>query len=57
MAICVLLIAVYYLLPNDVASLLKRYDPVFWLETIAILALGISWLTKGEAILKDEVKA
>ncbi len=24
--------------------------PVFWLETIALLAFGISWLTKGEGI-------
>ncbi len=34
---------------------LARLDPVFWLETIAILAFGLSWLTKGEAILRDEV--
>jgi hypothetical protein len=34
---------------------IKNLDPVFWLETAAVLAFGISWLTKGEAILKDEV--
>jgi hypothetical protein len=28
--------------------------PVFWLETAANLAFGISWIVKGEAILKDE---
>lgn len=27
--------------------------PEFWLETIALIAFGISWLTKGEMILKD----
>jgi len=27
---------------------------VFWPETIAILAFGIAWLTKGQAILKDK---
>jgi hypothetical protein len=28
-------------------------NPVFWLESLAIGAFGVSWLTKGEAILKD----
>ncbi|GAA2976195.1 DUF998 domain-containing protein [Actinokineospora diospyrosa] len=27
--------------------------PALWLESIAILAFGVSWLTKGEAILSD----
>jgi len=27
--------------------------PIFWLESLAILAFGISWFTKGEGILKD----
>src|SRR5713226_4435152 len=57
MAICILLIAIYFILPNEEASSLKGYDPAFWLETIAIEAFGISWLTKGEAILKDEVNS
>ena len=35
-------------------TFVQHLDPVFWLETITILAFGISWLTKGEAILKDE---
>ncbi len=30
-----------------------RYPIVFWLETVALLAFGFSWLTKGQAILKD----
>jgi hypothetical protein len=29
-------------------------SPLFWLESIAITAFGISWFVKGEAILKDE---
>ena len=29
-------------------------NPVFWLESLAIVAFGISWLTKGETILKDK---
>jgi len=35
---------------------MKVYNPLFWLETLAILAFGVSWIVKGEAILKDEVK-
>ena len=54
MAICILLIAVYFRLPEADASFLKSCHPVFWLETIAVVAFGISWLTKGEAILKDQ---
>jgi hypothetical protein len=30
-----------------------RFKPVFWLEWIALLAFGISWLVKGEIVLKD----
>ena len=56
MGMCILLVALVYLLPDDTASRLDRYDLVFWLESIAIVAFGISWLTKGEAILKDEVE-
>lgn len=29
-------------------------NPRFWLESIAVLAFGFAWLTKGEAIFKDE---
>lgn len=32
---------------------LKHLDPVFWLESVTVVAFGVSWLTKGEAILKD----
>ena len=27
---------------------------VFWFETLALLSFGLSWLTKGEALLKDK---
>ena len=30
------------------------YKPVFWFESLAIVSFGFSWLTKGEAILKDD---
>ena len=53
MAICILLIAINSI--PAIKSLLKAYNPVFWLQSIAIITFGISWFTKGEAILKDEV--
>ncbi|MEE8154047.1 MAG: hypothetical protein V3T53_03690 [Phycisphaerales bacterium] len=55
MAICILLIGVYFLLPGSIATSLEGYNPVFWLESLAVVAFGFSWLTKGEALLKDEV--
>jgi hypothetical protein len=35
-------------------ELLGRYSPVFWLESVALFAFGLSWFTKSGAILKDE---
>jgi hypothetical protein len=52
MLACIALIAVAALPP--IKSLVERFEPRFWLESIAIVAFGISWLTKGEAILKDQ---
>jgi len=54
MAGCILLIAVYFMLPAGTAASLASLNPVYWLEAIAIIFFGISWITKGEAILKDE---
>lgn len=47
------LIAICKILPDDIERRLGELKPVFWLESIAVVAFGISWLTKGEAILKD----
>lgn len=33
---------------------INRQSSIFWPETIAIVAFGIAWLTKGQAILKDK---
>lgn len=55
MAICIVLIVIYFLIPGETASRLKALRPVYWLEAIAIVAFGVSWFVKGEAILKDEV--
>ncbi len=48
------LIGFLAILPDSTSEPIKSLKPVFWLESIAIIAFGISWLTKGEAILKDE---
>ena len=37
-----------------VAAGLSHLDPVFWLETAATAAFGVSWLVKGQAILRDK---
>jgi hypothetical protein len=48
---CIALVAAVNLMGWDLAY--KSLAPVFWLEAVAIVAFGLSWLTKGEAILKD----
>ncbi|HEX3102781.1 MAG TPA: hypothetical protein VHQ01_13365 [Pyrinomonadaceae bacterium] len=49
--VCIGLILINYLfLPG---SSLQRFDPVFWLESIAVVSFGVSWLVKGETILAD----
>ncbi|MFW6129019.1 MAG: DUF998 domain-containing protein [Candidatus Aminicenantaceae bacterium] len=54
MSACILVIGVYILLPDKLATLIKPYKPVYWLEALSILAFGISWLIKGETLLKDK---
>lgn len=39
---------------TPIADRVQALHPVFWLESLAVEAFGISWLTKGETILKDE---
>jgi len=55
MLICLILIAVYFLFFDRPGSLFYGSTLVFWLETIAIVAFGVSWLTKGGGLgLGDE---
>jgi hypothetical protein len=49
---CIFLAGVVALPP--VKTLVGPLAPVFWLESTAIVAFGVSWLTKGETILKDQ---
>jgi hypothetical protein len=53
MIVCIAAIAVYSIVPDTATAGIARLQPVFWLEAIAVMAFGVSWLTKGEAILKD----
>jgi hypothetical protein len=48
---CIGLIFVYavFLMQTPLA----RFQPIFWLEALAIVAFGVSWLIKGETLLKD----
>ena len=50
-----LLIAAYEFFLEEKYINLQDYKLVFWLESLAVMAFGFSWLTKGEAILADEV--
>ena len=51
----IILIGVHAILPDTVKPALSAYKPVFWLESIAVVAFGFSWLTKGELIgLRDQ---
>lgn len=48
--VLVFLIVIYSLLPAD---MLTGFRTVYWLESLAFVAFGISWLTKGQIILRD----
>jgi hypothetical protein len=34
-------------------AVLDSVHPVFWLEALAVFAFGVSWLVKGETLLRD----
>ena len=53
MAACIIAISIYYLLPEHLSDKIEPWKPVFFLESVAVMAFGVSWLTKGEAFLKD----
>jgi len=48
-----LLMGIYFLFMKESFPELARFKPVFWLESIALWAFGISWIIKGEALIKD----
>jgi hypothetical protein len=51
MIICLIAIAIYM---NFIQNDNSQSSFVFWAETIALVAFGVSWLTKGEAIYPDK---
>ncbi len=56
MLVCILVIGLYYGFfdKNGVSG--ESSTLVFWLEAAAVFAFGISWLIKGETLLKDKNK-
>lgn len=54
MLACIVLIAIYSFGLKSRVPALQAYEPVFWLEATAIFVFGVSWFTKGEAILADK---
>jgi protein-S-isoprenylcysteine O-methyltransferase Ste14 len=48
---CIALLAILKFMPD---SPVNSLNPVFWLESIAVAAFGVAWLTKGELILADQ---
>ena len=54
MLACIALIALYFFYLEKRYPNLAKFDPVFWLETVALWAFAVSWLIKGKLILQDE---
>ncbi len=52
--VCVSLIGLYWL--SGLKSSLSNWKPVFWLESSALFAFGVSWLVKGELVMEDTDK-
>jgi hypothetical protein len=48
---CLVLIGLIYVFFPQRVELAPK--PVFWLETFALWAFGISWFVKGETLWKD----
>jgi hypothetical protein len=50
---CILLIALFKL-STWMQTHLAQYKPVFWLEWLALIAFGTSWLIKGKTLFQDK---
>jgi hypothetical protein len=51
MLCCIVAIGVYYAALVNTA--LSAWQPVFWLESLALWSFGISWFVKGETLFTD----
>lgn len=41
-------------LPDSLTAAFADLNPIFWLESVAVISFGVSWFVKGEGILEDE---
>lgn len=48
------LMGIYFLFLKESFPGLVKLKPIFWLESIALWAFGISWIIKGKVLLKDK---
>lgn len=46
--------AILLMIPSQMFVATEAIRLFFWLESIVVWAFGVSWLVKGEALLKDE---
>lgn len=53
MIACILSMALYFFVFENKYPWLDQAHPVFFLESLALVAFGVSWLVKGGFILKD----
>ena len=49
-AVCLVLVPIESLV---IGEPIQRFHPLLWLEAVAVVAFGIAWLVKGQAVLKD----
>ena len=54
MAASIVLIVFFKFAPASIIAAFDGWNPVYWLEALAIAAFGLSWLTKGRAILNNK---
>lgn len=50
---CLVLLSIYFFYLEEKFPGLERYKIVFFLESIALFAFGVSWLTKGQIFSKS----
>ncbi|MBK7393676.1 MAG: DUF998 domain-containing protein [Chloracidobacterium sp.] len=52
--VCIALIGIHhFVLPNVTQIALKWLYPVYWLEAIAVVSFGFSWLTKSKTVFGE----
>lgn len=54
MTVSLILIIAYMWFLGSLYPGLKELNPIFWLESIVLFSFGVSWLTKGQLIFRDD---